>query len=187
MNPFAEKYKTWSNAKLLEVIDLPENYQPDAVSAAQAEIATRKVSAEDLEEIRTERQAQIDEKGAKAAKLRVLEDKVRSAGAEFALFVRPNITPTPLNKVIAAISIFFGGLGLYEAYRLIRYIIDIILYHWQFFFALEIPRAFQAFYLPLTALLFWKKNEMGLDIPGYLPGLCMRRHNCFYHYRNSEK
>src|ERR1700753_3721346 len=144
INPFTEKFKTLTNAQLVAVIDTPENYQPHAVSAAEAELAMRSISTEELTAIRSERQALEDEKAIKAERARILENKVRQAGAEFATFVQPNVAPTQLNKTIVLISIIFGSFGIYQVYLLIKDFIDTITYHMPFFYSVMMPVIFQA-------------------------------------------
>lgn len=47
-NPFADLYKTYSNAQLLEILDMAEHYQPEAVQVAEDELKSRNLNQDDL-------------------------------------------------------------------------------------------------------------------------------------------
>lgn len=54
INPFAEKYKTFSNFKLIEILENQTDYQPEAVEAAKHEIERRNLSDEEILKIKSE-------------------------------------------------------------------------------------------------------------------------------------
>ena len=54
MNPFAEKYKSFTNAQLLEIIDTPDNYRQLAVEAAEDELLARDISLAEIAGMRIE-------------------------------------------------------------------------------------------------------------------------------------
>lgn len=46
-NPFSELYKNYTTAELLEIVQLPSNYQPTAVEAAREILQSRNISEQD--------------------------------------------------------------------------------------------------------------------------------------------
>jgi hypothetical protein len=68
MNPFAEKYKTLDNARLLEIRNNPQNYQPLAIEAAETELQTRNLSDAELADAAAELKAEADDERVKAEK-----------------------------------------------------------------------------------------------------------------------
>lgn len=46
-NPFSELYKNYTSAELLEIVQLPSNYQPTAVEAAREILQSRNISEQD--------------------------------------------------------------------------------------------------------------------------------------------
>jgi hypothetical protein len=53
-NHFTELYSSYSTEKLVAVVTAPLNYQPEAVEAAQNELAKRNVSDDEIERLREE-------------------------------------------------------------------------------------------------------------------------------------
>ncbi len=60
MNPFTEQYKALNNIDLLRILEKSEEYQPLAVEAAQLELAFRKLSNKELDEVRFEFELEKD-------------------------------------------------------------------------------------------------------------------------------
>lgn len=48
MNPFPQRYQAYSAAALLDILDHPDDYLPEALDAARAELASRNLSEADL-------------------------------------------------------------------------------------------------------------------------------------------
>ena len=63
--PFEQRYKNFSIDELLEVIQFPDDYVPEAVMAAKAELSLRQLTDEQLAEAQSvldERKSQIRKK-----------------------------------------------------------------------------------------------------------------------------
>jgi hypothetical protein len=78
MNPFAEKYKTLSVAQLLKIRGNPQNYQPFAVEAAEAELQGRDLSDTELADAAAELKTEADEAKARAEKREKVSNQLRS-------------------------------------------------------------------------------------------------------------
>jgi hypothetical protein len=77
-NKFRTLYKTWTNDKLLSIIDKQDEYQTSAVEAARHELDSRQLSAEQLDEAKTtqtERQKQREDNERRA---KGVVDKIKS-------------------------------------------------------------------------------------------------------------
>jgi len=162
MNPFAEKYKTLSNADLLKIIDNPSDYQPFAVEAAESELNQRELTTSELEEANAENEAkkqhlreQIDRKVA-------FETKVKGIGFSIADTINPiQKTPPSANRIIAILSIGFGVLFLYEIFNQLEYLEFILtdkFVSWDLKILLYL---LNLIVLPLAVFLFWRRKKSG--------------------------
>ena len=78
-NPFSAAYKKLDNLSLLKIIDAPENYEPEAIEAANEEVAARQLSDEDLAVLHEEISAQKQKQQLKSEKINALKDKAKDA------------------------------------------------------------------------------------------------------------
>jgi len=162
MNPFAEKYKTLSNAQLLEIIDTADNYQPVAVTAAEDELLVRNLSIADMAAARAENEIAANDKAAKMERKKALEDKlINAAGVVMDTISPVQKTPASASKVILLISLVCTLLGLvrfYSIYGIMRYAFSDD-YHKIWTAAL--PGLFEGVFLCGTAYMFWKRMKWG--------------------------
>ncbi|MEO6631391.1 MAG: hypothetical protein ABIN13_06700, partial [Mucilaginibacter sp.] len=77
MNQFTARYKTLSNADLLKIIDTPADYQPEAVEAANDELAARTLVDDELFAAREKNEALKQEQLLKSAKTKALQNKAQ--------------------------------------------------------------------------------------------------------------
>jgi hypothetical protein len=103
MNPFAERYKTLSNADLLKITGNPSDYQPLAVEAAGAELTFRNLAEPQLAEAKAENEQQENEKQASAERKKAFQNKVRDISISFADAVNPVYETAPSTKRYNAI------------------------------------------------------------------------------------
>lgn len=57
MNPFAERYQTYSNAQLAEVLENQSDYREEAITAAKEEWESRNLTEEDWKEAKAENES----------------------------------------------------------------------------------------------------------------------------------
>jgi len=106
MNPFAEKYKTLGNAKLLEIINNPQNYQRLAIDAAEAELAVRGLNDAQLAVAEAELQAEADEEKVRAEKREQVNNRLKNGTIAIIRSFRPwQLTSARSGRVILFICI----------------------------------------------------------------------------------
>jgi hypothetical protein len=74
---FLTLYKDYSNAQLLKIVQQPDNYQPDAVSAANQVLATRQITDVDLQTVHEEMAAETRPNQYVTAAGEILESMVK--------------------------------------------------------------------------------------------------------------
>src|SRR2546421_7619717 len=80
MNPFSETYKSLSTLDLLEIIKSKENYQQQALEAAEMEINNRKLSPEEYELARAEQEIKEELRRRKNERKQAIENRLKSYG-----------------------------------------------------------------------------------------------------------
>jgi hypothetical protein len=89
MNPFAEKYKTLDNARLLEIRNNPQNYQTLAIEAAVAELEGRNLSNAELADAAAELMANAHESKIEAEKREQANNRLKSRATAITRSFRP--------------------------------------------------------------------------------------------------
>ncbi|GAA3957331.1 hypothetical protein [Mucilaginibacter dorajii] len=77
-NLFAARYKTLSDAKLLAILNSPHNYQPLAIEAANAELESRQLSTELIDQLNAEAEITDRQKALKQQKVEAVEQSILS-------------------------------------------------------------------------------------------------------------
>lgn len=161
MNNFTEKFKTYSNAELLKIIENAVDYQPLAVETAKTIVSSRQLTNEDIEDAKAELESQRQAKEVHAQKVKNVENKVKNIAESILETINPIQTETPTtDKIIKIISIVFGGLfllQLYKEFSMLSYMFSVRA-DWDFSMVLYyIPLLF----LPTAAYLFYKRTKIG--------------------------
>jgi hypothetical protein len=158
---FKSLYKTFSNSKLLEIIENPESYQPLAVEAAKNEFLNRGLSEEEVQEAKTSLNYELLQKEKERQKLKIIEGNLKRTG--FALFETLNPIEQKaknLDIMLRLIIIVFSIIFLYQLfreYKNISYSIeDLFRFPVAGFLGL-----FPVFILPIALVGFWKKKSWG--------------------------
>lgn len=161
-NNFRTLYKTWTNDKLLDIIDNQHEYQPLAVEAARHELDNRQLSVEQLNAAKTtqrERQKQEEDKQRRAKEV---NDKITSIGLSLADTLNPILKEGDnTGKIIKFVSLFLGGLFLYRLYEefgLLTFMFTDSSAKWDFtmvFYFLPL------IILPTAGLLMWFRKTFG--------------------------
>lgn len=105
----AERYKKMSNVELLEVLEQPGKYQPQALALAKTEFSARQLSAEEIADAKFILYRSKEAKTYHDEKMEAVRSKVTSAGNElYETFspIRPSI-PTH-EKLIRLVAIAFS-------------------------------------------------------------------------------
>lgn len=162
MNRYTEKYKTLSNLELQKIVDLADEYQPDAVSAAKNELNNRNLNKKDIEIIKLQLEEEKTIAREKAEFKRKLVGKVQQKVIDLIDYINPIQKELPTSdKIIRFVTLGFTCLFLYKLITEFRILIwmftdssaDWDLSAFFYFFPLVI--------LPITILLFWKRKQYG--------------------------
>jgi hypothetical protein len=161
-NSFTTLYQTWTTDKLLNIVDNPSDYQPLAVEAAQLEIDSRQLTQEQLIDAKVEQDLRRQDKANKQQNVKDIENKFKSVGSSLADTFNP-IPKESLNtdKFIILISLFIGGLFLYQLYRefgMLKFMFTDDNSKWDFSMVLFF---FPFIILPTAGLLFWFRKKIG--------------------------
>ena len=160
-NDFIDYYKKLSHAELLQILESPDDYQPQALEAVKNELAVRNLSEQDFNEAREQilAEKQLKEKQREPAK--AIQATIKSAGFTLLDTLNPVQEGIPSSeKIIRLIVIVLGGLFLYELasdYKLISETIKDIPAYPLFSIIGLLPY----FLFPLALITFWKKKQVG--------------------------
>ena len=167
MTDFTERFKTYSNSQLLEIIESPEDYQPDAVKTAEAIISSRQLTDKEIELAKIELDAEKQKIISKGWHEQKLNKKLKNFG-ESAL---ENINPIQRKsfsaaKTIKIISVMLGVIFLfrfYNEFEMIRFMFTDSRIEWSLEQVIS--------YLPLlilavSAILFGMKKKAGWILAG---------------------
>jgi hypothetical protein len=115
INPFVEQYKLVSNTALLEILENPGDYQPEAIAAAEAELANRALSPEEINEAKKlllEKKLAIEKKSARINKAKKLVRDTQDKVVDSLDPVLWNKVTT--GKIILLIGIVFAVIAIYS-------------------------------------------------------------------------
>lgn len=161
-NSFTTLYKTWTTDKLLDIVDNPSDYQPLAVEAARLEIDSRQLTQEQLIDAKVEQDLRRQDKANKQQKVKDIENKFKSVGSSLDDTFNPIQKETPTtDKFIKLISLFIGGLFLYQLYKefgMLKFMFTDDGGKWDFSMVLYF---FPFIILPTAGLLFWFRKKIG--------------------------
>lgn len=167
MTDFTERYKTYSNSRLLEIIENTNDYQPDAIETAKAIISSRHLTESELEVAKSELDAEKEEKARREQEGKVLKGKLKNL-SESAL---DNINPIQRQsfsaaKTINIITIVLGAIFLFRLYGqfgMIRFMISDSGVEWNLSVMLPL---LQLLLMATATVFFWKKKKAGWILAG---------------------
>ena len=169
---FAEKYKTLENYELLEILNNREQYQPIAIEAAQQELTSRNLQAEEMiiaEQVVSERLA-IEQK--KKERSDLFKQKINKSVNKVYGELNPILDEAPgIEKLIRVIAIVYGVIFVYRFFGQLRFLSAIVSGK------IEVDYGYSFYLFPLlilipTVIYFWKKTLLGWVL---LCGYC-----CFF-------
>ena len=142
MKEFTERFKSKTDAELLNIIENSENYRPLAVEAAKAEIESRNLSDDEISDIEGKEQRSILSKATGATK-------------------QTSMSEGSANRIIKSIAILFTLIWLYYTHSqslIIQYVFSRDEVNWDLhLIQILIP----ILYPPVMVFLFWKKQKAG--------------------------
>ena len=159
---FYERYKTYSNSQLLDIIEHPGDYQPDAVETAKAIIQNRKPTEDEMKIARNELDAVSDEKSRKEQQKKEVRDKLKSISQTVIDHINPvQDTFSSTQKKIRIISIVFGALyflWIYKEFGMLHFMFTDRSAEWGFDM---ITYILPLIFIPTLVILFYKKKKAG--------------------------
>ncbi|MDP9077599.1 MAG: hypothetical protein M3O71_09280 [Bacteroidota bacterium] len=162
MNQFAERYKKLSNAALLQIVDTPADYQPEAIAAAKDELAHRQLSEEELSIACEENELQLKEEQKRAGRINVFKDTVKNAAWTVGDTLNPVLDTKPTTtRIILWISILMGMLFIYTVYMQYGLLVYMFKYNrgaWSFSIVIYFLRSL---IVPVAAVLFAMRKKWG--------------------------
>ncbi|MDR3696696.1 hypothetical protein [Mucilaginibacter sp.] len=162
MNSFTELYKTLSNSDLLKIIDNAADYQPIAVETAVAELAGRKLSAEELESAVAANALEQQEKAMRKEKRQAFENKVKGISAQVIDAVHPVQQSTPsTNRIINFLSVALGIMFLLTLFTELSFLTFVFFNKDSRWDSTLLVYLLQLFIVPVLTLLFWRRKRAG--------------------------
>ncbi|MBK5721266.1 hypothetical protein JGH11_10325 [Dysgonomonas sp. Marseille-P4677] len=165
MNQFSEKYRTFSNTELLRVLENEQDYCPEAVTAANEELAARQLSPDDIALAKAELDKEQQEERRKKEQQEEVKNTLKERGADIINYINPIEDENEERdeqappKVINTISIIFFIIAILQ----IATQIDLIK---TFFTDPEWDFSVFMFFFPIiiapvATILFWMKKSAG--------------------------
>ena len=156
MKDFFQRFEHYSNVELLKIIKRPEDYQPEAIEAAQQILSIRNISEEDQQE------AELYFEDIELNN-RLRKEKIEGYNRAIVDFLEPILKPS--NKVSPNkwLAIFLVLVAIQYIYMLVKAIIDLVRYidrgipiDWLFTINL-----FGIVYIPFLFILLYKRKRWG--------------------------
>ena len=159
---FSEKFKTYSNADLLRVIENHDDYQPQAVETAKNIFADRQLSEMEIKIAKDELEVERQEKLSKEQQKRAVEDRVKNIGKSVFDNINPIQKEMPTSeKTIRVISILFCGLFLFQLHKqfgMLKFMFTESYAEWDFSMVLYF---LPLIIIPTATVLFYMRKKTG--------------------------
>ena len=115
---FYERFKTYSNADLLRIIENFADYQPQAVEAAQNIFSDRQLSDIEIKIAKDELEIEQQKRTEKEQKKKAVEDTVTNVGKSVFDHINPIQKDLPSSeRTIRIVTILFSGLFIFQLYK----------------------------------------------------------------------
>lgn len=158
---FSRQFRSISNTELLDILENADEYQPEALAAAKAELASRNLTPEAIELARQPLIEKRHKKDKERQKVKAIEEKIKKAGNNVFDTLNPIQTGIPsAEKKIRLIVIIFGGLFLYGFLKNIRENIYLLKDFSSYPFLTGITFLL-FFFLPVAVFTFWRRKKTG--------------------------
>jgi hypothetical protein len=161
-NNFTALFKTWTTDKLFDIVDNPNDYQPLAVETARLELDCRQLTPEQIANAKAEQDLRQQDIANKQQRVNDIEDKVKSVVSSLVDNLNPIQKEAPTtDKYIKIISLFLGGLLLYNIYSefgLLQFMFSEETVEWDFSTMIIF---LSWIILPTAGILFWLRKKLG--------------------------
>lgn len=162
MSKYRERFSTFENFQLIEIITKSHEYNEEAVAAAQAELDSRNIPEEELAAETNSIQAELDQ-------IQEKKEFNESLGQSILDSVNPIVKTKPTKeKYILYITLAYTFFSLYQFYHF--WPLLTILYNPDFF-VFDFYTAITSVYIfipPIATALFWQRYKAGwVLIVGY--------------------
>jgi hypothetical protein len=159
---FSEKFTTYSDAELLQIIKNPHDYQPQAIEAAKSIFAGRQLNSHEMEAAELLLLQQTQKQGISNQQREKTANKIRNIPASIFNNINPFQSKSPATgKIIRNISILLGVLflgRLYKEFDLLRYTFTNPAAGFDFSMAAYF---FSFLVIPLTAIFLFRRKKIG--------------------------
>jgi hypothetical protein len=159
---FEEKFRSYRDSELLNIIECPDDYQKPALEAARKILHERNLTDDEFKVAKEELNARRQIEDQKKQKQKAFDDKIQSIKNS----VLDNINPIPAQprapeRIIRGVSIVFGLLfilQLIKEFDMLRFMFTSSNAEWgieMFLYFLPL------IVVPIAAILFARKNKVG--------------------------
>lgn len=156
-----EKYKDYTNKRLVEIVIKSEDYQPEAVETAKIILSNRDISNSVLKEVREAIEAEEQTQKLQEKRQLEIEKKAFNFFKNLINKINPFDKTEPTSvKIVNIALLVFGYLLLEQFYYSFRFLIMVLKPPIHFDIAL-FPIIFEVIYLPLTLYFFFKRKKIG--------------------------
>ncbi len=159
MNQFLDRYYNYSNYELLKIIKRPENYQLEAIQAAEKILKDRIVSDDDINQVEKYYQ-EIDYQKKITQEKR--ESIYKNLNAHFNVFANTN-NILDVEKWLNIYLLFMAGELLIKLYKFVRFVITFkencefcTLDFSDYFYVI-----FDCLFIPIVGFLLYKRKRLG--------------------------
>ncbi|MBL7705180.1 MAG: hypothetical protein JNM21_06480 [Taibaiella sp.] len=159
---FSEKFKTFSNAELLNILSNPHRYQEKALNTAKEILDNRSLSEEEMRIAKEELEAVQRKQLQKEERKKEIERKIKGIGQTIADNLNPvqkeALTTEKIIKTVSVTCFILCLFYLYNEFDMIRFMLSDSTAHW------DLPT--MASFLPLiilliASILFYKRKKAG--------------------------
>ncbi|MFP9113966.1 hypothetical protein ACLI1A_08480 [Flavobacterium sp. RHBU_3] len=154
-------YQNYPDAKLLDVIDNPNAYRPEAIETAQALLDERQLTDEQIATLRRRNAEAAFEAAAPLVQRKEQQDRLKLKAKSFIEDISPaNHAPGSSARMVKTITLFFIASYIYMLWGNVRFVYYLITHfnHVDLFSAL---RLLEALFMPVAIYLFYRQKRAG--------------------------
>lgn len=154
---FTEKYKSYSNFELLKITHKPDNYQENAVWAANEILKDRIISQADLSAVEDFYSKKYTKKINKTEEIEDIDEKIFD-------FLYPTEIQSKSKEISKWFYVFLSIILIeycYQSYYSLQYFFEFIKHDFLKFDIFSIEILFRFLYFPFLFYLIYKKSKLG--------------------------
>ncbi len=159
---FTEKFNTFSNAELLNIISNPHRYQEKAIHTAKEILERRNLSEEEMRIAQDELEAGQLKQLRKEERKKEIEQKVKSIGQTIADNLNPvqkeALSADKIIKTVSVTCFILCLFYLYNEFDMIQFMLTDSTAHWDL---ATVVSLLPLLVLPVATVLFYKRKKSG--------------------------